>query len=118
MIDARIHEALYRQYPKPPESPDYLDLSLLFEGGGERHRATVDMNGPVEALEIGSIAAHSPFHRIPLSRIHAILAFEDWIAVVLRSSIIYLHKHSADVKVHIRDVRPSLMDKIKDLFGR
>ena len=118
MIDAKIHEELYKKYNKAPESPDYLDLSLLFEGGGEHHHATVDMNGPVEALIIGSIQPGSPFQRIPLSRIHAIIAFEDWIAIVLRSSIVYLHKHSKQIKVHIRDIKPTFMDKVKTLFGK
>lgn len=116
MIDNKVHEALYRKYKKLPESPDFLDMPLLFEAASKHHGVNVDMEGPVDALVLNSIEPTSPFHRIPLERIHAIVPFEEWVAIVLHSSIIYLHKNSPEVKVHLKALEPSVMDRIRGLF--
>lgn len=118
MITKKVIESLYKKYKKLPESPDYLDMPLLFDYASEHHNITIDMDGPVDSLVINSIDPSSPFHRIALERIHAIVPFEEWVAIVLHSSIIFLNRKSNKVSIHIRTHTPGLMDRLKSLFGR
>ncbi|MDE6207643.1 MAG: hypothetical protein K2M55_07525 [Muribaculaceae bacterium] len=118
MITRKVIDTLYKKYRKLPESPDMLDIPLLFEYAAEHHNITIDMEGPVDALIINSIDSDSPFHRIPLERIHAIVPFEEWVAIVLHSSIIFLSRESSRVSVNIRTEAPSMMERIKDMFGK
>lgn len=115
MITRKVVKALYKKYKKLPESPDCLDMALLFENALQ-HNITIDMDGPVDTMVIGSIDPSSPFHRIPLERIHAIVPFEEWIAIVLHSSIIFLNRKSSRVSIHLRTDPPSIWERIKDFF--
>lgn len=116
MITKKVIQTLYKKYRKLPESPDYLDMPLLFDYAAEHHNITIDMDGPVDALVIRSIDPDSPFHRIPLERIHAIVPFEEWVAIVLHSSIIFLNRRSSRVSVHVKTMEPSLFDRVCDFF--
>ena len=118
MITRKVIQTLYKKYRMLPESPDCLDMPLLFDYASHHHNITIDMDGPVDALVIRSIDPDSPFHRIPLERIHAIVPFEEWVAIVLHSSIIFLSKRSSKVSVHVRTQPPSLFDRICDYFRR
>lgn len=117
MITKKVIDTIYKKYRKLPESPDFLDMPLLFDYAAEHHNVSIDMDGPVDSLVIGSIDRDSPFHRIPLEKIHAIVPFEEWIAIVLHSSIIFLNRKSNKVSIHIRAHKPTLMDRIRDAFG-
>ncbi len=118
MITRKVIESLYKKYNKVPPSPDCLDIPLLFESASENHNITIDIDGPVDSLVIGSIEPDSPFHCIPLERIHAIVPFEEWVAIVLHSSIIFLNRKSPKVSVHIRMEPPSIMDRMKSVFKK
>lgn len=118
MITRKVIEALYKKYRKLPESPDCLDMPLLFESASENHNILIDMDGPVDSLLIGSIDPASPFHRLALDRIHAIVPFEEWVAIVLHSSMIFLNRKSNQVSVHVRTEPPTLAERIKGIFGK
>lgn len=116
MITKRVIETLYKKYRKLPESPDCLDMPLLFEYASQHHNVSIDMDGPIDSLIIRSVDPRSPFHRIPLEKIHAIVPFEEWVAIVLHSSIVFLNRNSAKVSVHIKPYKPSLGERIKNIF--
>ena len=118
MITRQVISDLYKKYRKLPEGPDFLDMPLLFDYASTHHNVTIDMDGPVDTLVIRSIAPESPFHRIPLERIHAIVPFEEWVAIVLHSSIIFLNRKSSKVSVHIRTPEPTVMDRVRDFFKK
>lgn len=118
MITKKVIQTLYKKYRKLPPSPDCLDIPLLFDGASAHHNVMIDMDGPADTLLIRSIDPDSPFHRIPLDRIHAIVPFEAWVAIVLHSSIIFLNKKSSKVSVHIRTEPPTLWERIKGLFNK
>lgn len=117
MITRKVIQTLYKKYRKLPESPDYLDMALLFEYASRHHNVAIDMEGPVDSLVIRSIDPDSPFHRIPLERIHAIVPFEEWVAIVLHSSIIFLNRNSNRVSVHVRTDPPTVWERVKDWFS-
>lgn len=112
MITEKVINKLYKTYNRRPESADDLDIGLLFENLIEHHDIQID---DAAHLIINSLPAGSPFHRISLNRIHAIVEFEHKVAIVLHSSIIFLNKHDNQTHVHIRNMKASVLDKI---FGR
>lgn len=116
MITKQVIEALYKKYRKLPPGPDCLDMPLLFDYAARHHNVAIDMEGPMDSLVINSISPDSPFHRIALERIHAIVPFEEWVAIVMHSSIIFLNRMSNKVSVHIRMEKESLMDRLRGVF--
>ena len=113
MITQKVIDSLYKTYSKRPSSPDELDIALLFENLIEHHEIEIDDEAH---LVINSIPPESPFHRIPLANIHAIVEFEHKIAIVLHSSIIFLNRSDNNSYVHLRAAqRPSLLSR---LFSR
>lgn len=113
MITREVIDTLYKKYAKAPSSPDCLDMPLLFDYVAEHHNIAIDMEGPVDCMIINSVDPASPFHRIPLRRIHAIVPFEEWIAIVLHSSIIFLSRKSPKVSIHIKPAQLSILDRAR-----
>lgn len=116
MITKEVISALYKKYPRRAKSIDNLDVALLFDTVGTLHGIHVDLeNG---RLVIGSMDDKSIFRSIPLAHIHAIVPFEEWVAIVLHSSIIFLNKKSTKVSVHLKPITPSFGDKLRGLFSK
>ena len=115
MIRKQVINTLYKKYRKLTKSPDCLDFALLFDYVVEHHNITIDLEN--DCLIINSLEPTSIFHRIPLSRIHAIVPFEEWVAIVLHSSIIFLNKKSSKVSVNIKMPKPSLWERVKSIFS-
>ena len=111
MITKQVIETLYKKYNKRPKSPDCLDFGLLFDSITDYHNISVDME--TDELVINDLGEMSPFHKIPLSKIHAIVPFEEWVAIVLHSSIIFLNRKATKVSVHVKPPELSFMDRIK-----
>lgn len=96
-------------FAKRPESPDCLDIAILFENLMGVHDFYVDDYGN---LIIESLPEGSPFHKLALSRVNGIVDFEEWVAIVLHSSIIFLDKRSSKVQIHIRQHKESFLRRI------
>lgn len=116
MITKQVIETLYKKYNKRPKSPDCLDFGLLFDSITDYHNISVDMD--TDELVINDLGEMSPFHKIPLSKIHAIVPFEEWVAIVLHSSIIFLNRKAAKVSVHVKPPKLSLWEKIQCHFSK
>ena len=110
MINKQIIRSIYHRYRKRPESPDCLDIPLLFDSVSKYHKIAFEMDGFEDSIVINSIGLDSPFHRIALARIHAIIPFKEWVAIVLHSSIIFLSRNSNKVGIHLRLDNPNRMD--------
>ena len=109
MIQKKVIDAIYKKCRRRPQSPDELNIPLLFEKLPEEAMIEIDENDII----INNIDASSPFHRIPVSHIHAILEFDEAVAIVLHSSIIFLSKDDGSVHVHLTEMRPSIIDRIR-----
>lgn len=114
MITKKVIDNIYCKYKNRPESPDELNLGLLFGDVFDHHGIMIDEN----ELEINSIDPASPFHTIPLSHINAIIEFDEDIAIVLHSSIIFLKKTGPGVNIHVKMPALSFSDKLKSAFSR
>lgn len=113
MITRDIVNTLYKKYKKPPKSVDLLNLAMLFDYASKHHNIFIDPE--TEELTIGSIDPNSPFHRLPVKRINAIVPFEEWITIVMPNSIVFLNRKDPKVAVDIKPVTPSFLDKIKGI---
>lgn len=114
MITRENINEIYRKYKKTPASVDELNIATLFDDTAIYHDIMID---PEEnTVTFGSIEPNSPFHTLSLSKINAILAFEEWVAVVMHSSIIFLNRKSPKVVVDIKPMSQTLGDKISNFF--
>lgn len=109
MINRNVIKELYSKYSKPPRYVDELDLVTLTECVGELHRVRIDVVS--NTVTFGSLPADSPFASVPLAHIHGIVAFDDWVAVVLRSAILFLSRRELKVSVDIKTVRRPLLGR-------
>lgn len=117
MISNKVIEQLYKQYNRRPKSIDELNIPLLFEAVHPMHGIEFDEG----ELIINSVPLDSPFHRIPLMLIHEIVEFEEVIAIVLHSSIIFLSRTSesaSPVQIHIKPIDLSFTDKFMSMFKK
>lgn len=110
MITKKVIDELYRKYRRRPDSIDSLDIPLLFEHASDHHDLQIDADGN---LIIGSIDERSPFREIALRNVNGITHFDDTLAIVLHSSILFLNKHDEGVNVHIRTEQPSIWERLR-----
>lgn len=108
MITKKVIDSLYKKYNSRPESVFDLNLSLLFDYLMENHGIELDE----EYLIINSVSPDSPFHKIPLRHIHAIVEFADDVAVILPTSIIFMRKQDQGVHIHLKEERKGLLSNL------
>ncbi len=111
MITKKVINQLYKQFNKRPKSIDKLDIALLFEAVSPVHGIEIEN----DELIINSVSADSPFHRLPLMLIHAIVKFERVVAIVLSSSILFLSRKAdcdCPVRVHIKPLELGATEKL------
>ena len=80
-------------------------MGALMEHASASHNLELTDNGE---LIINSLDQASPFSRLELSRIHAIVPFERSVAIVLPNSILFLNKKDSGVNVHFKPNPTSL----------
>ncbi len=110
MVTKEVINSLYKQYAKRPDSPDELDIALLFEYLIEPHNIRIEDFH----LKIGSIDPRSPFYDIDLNRVNGIVEFENSVAIVLHSSILFLNKYDNKSHIHLKQPQISILDKIRN----
>ena len=114
MITRENINEIYRKYKKTPGSVDELNIATLFDDTAIYHDIMIDPE--TNTMTLGSIDSSSPFHKLPLDRINAILGFEEWVAIVMHSSIIFLNRKSPKVVVDVKAIQPSLGERITKIF--
>lgn len=115
MITKEVIQAIYKEYPKRAKSIDELDFGLLFDSVGAVHDINIDPN--TNKLTIGSLDNRSIFRSIPLHHIHAFVPFEEWTAIVLNASIVFLNKKKPEVSIHLKPQEQSVGDRLKSILG-
>lgn len=114
MITKKVIDTIYKRYKKRPKSPDDLNIALLFEGANPGHNIEIIDNN----VHIGNLPEGSPFQDIPITAIHAIIDFEEHVAIVLHSSILFLNKKNDGLSVHIKPFKPSIKERLTTFFNR
>ena len=109
MIQKKVIDTLYKKFKKRPETPDELDIPLLFEKvPGD---ASIEIDG--DRLVFNSIESSSPFHAI-----HAIVEFDEAVAVVLPNSILFISKDDGAMSVHLKALGSSVLSRLGSLFSK
>lgn len=111
MITKDVIKRIYKKYPRRAASIDDINMAILFETVGDIHSINIDIE--LNILTIDSIEPHSPFHTLRLEHIHAFVPFEQWTAIVLDNTIIFLSRHEPKISVHLKPARPTLIDRIR-----
>ncbi len=116
MINSAVIDTLYKRYRRPPKTFDTLNISILNDTVCELHNISIDET----SIKIGSIDKNSPFSNLLLKHIHGIANFEKYVAIILRSSILFLDKNESNVRIHIKPIkRPSVLRMlIAKLFNK
>ena len=114
MIHKKVIDAIYKKFKSRPASPDELDIPLLFEKLPEQ--AEIEIDG--DNLVIGSIDQGSLLHSIPVSHIHAIIDFDEAVAVVLPNSILFISKDDGAMSVHLKALGSSVLSRLGSLFSK
>ncbi len=116
MITKEVIKNIYKKYPRRAKSVDDLDMAMLFDSVGILHDISVEIDSA--RLVIGSMSNNSIFHSILLKHIHAFVPFEEWIAIVLPTSIIFLNRIDHKVSIHIKPHKEPFWERIKRLFSK
>lgn len=116
MISRKTIDSLYKEYNKPPKSIDMLNLVILFEYAALHHKVFIDPD--TEDLIIPSVRPDSPFHKIDIRRINAIVPFDNWVAIVMPASIIFLSRVGSDVAIDLCLDGPTPLDRIKGISAK
>lgn len=114
MITKKAIEEIYKKYRKKPKSIDELDVEFLFDSLPQIHGLEIKD----EKVILRSVDEESMFRKIALSRVHGIVNFEETVAIVLHSSIIFLNKKEPKVNIHIKPEPKTFSQKIKMWLGR
>lgn len=109
MIDRKVIEEIYRRYRKPPKDLKKLEVALLYDRALKPLRLEVDSR----RIVVGALPEDSPLHEIPLERINGILAFESDVAIVLRSSILFLSREGKGARLHVKENPVTLWQKLR-----
>lgn len=114
MITGKVIKEVYKKYRKCPSTLDCIEFNLLDGSVSEVHNIQIQDN----RLIIGSIDEKSPFHSLPLNKIHGIVNFEKCVAIVFHSSILFLDKKEDKVQIHLKMEKPSIWQRLMMCFCR
>lgn len=111
MITDAVIKEIYKNYLKRPSSIDELNMIPLFEAAHHTHGIKIED----DKIIIRSFPKNSIFREIPLKNVNAILEFENHIAIVLHSSIIFLSTNDNGNYIHFKPIEKSFWQKIKNI---
>ncbi len=114
MITGKVIQEVYKKYRKCPPTLDSIDLNLLDGVVSEVHNIKIQE----KHLIIGSVDEKSPFHSLPLNKIHGIVNFENCVAIVFHSSILFLDKKEDKVQIHLKMKKPNILQRLMMRFYR
>lgn len=114
MITKQVIDSLYKKYRSMPKNEADRNLDVIREFASEHPAMDVDGS----TLSLYNVDPESPFSEINLNNVHACVGFDDCLALVMHSSIIFLMKADGAPHVHIKMAPESLADKLRFLMAR
>ncbi len=99
MINNNIINELYTSFATEPELFEDRGLSRLMDYAFDTD--AIDFDG--DRLVFNSIDSESPLHSIEIERIRGAREFNDYMAVVLPSSIIFINRRDLSTRIHIKE---------------
>ena len=112
MISKSVIKALYKKYPSPPQNFPDLDIEDFISLCGETYGIVLDEN----TITFGRMSEENPFRVILLRHICGIEKFEDHIALVTPSYILFFHRDKFDMMVHFKPENKSCWQRLYGWF--
>lgn len=108
MITDKVIKEIYKSYKKTCKNQQELQLPHFLEILKQHHNLTEnDME-----IVVNDLDEFNPFRRFLKRSIHGVLDFDNIIAFVFRSHILFFGKENNQIRVHMKPEEP------KSLFGR
>lgn len=115
MITKEVIKDIYKQYSKPAESVDELQIPHFLRILQPHHHLAFDG----DELIFEDMEDFNPFRRILVKNMHTILEFNRYIAFVFPNHILFLGKRTPELHVHFKPhEEESEKVKKKSLFQR
>ena len=114
MITKQVIDSLYKKYQKMPKNDADRNLHVIREFASV-HPA-MDIEG--DNLTLYNVDPTSPFSEINLKNVNACVEFDDCLALVMHSSIVFIMKADGAPHVHIKMQPESLADKFRFWFAQ
>lgn len=108
MITDQVIKEIYKTFKKPARNTDELQLDYFINILKEHHNITED---DMEIV-MNDLDEFNPFRRFLKRSIYTILEFDQMVAIVFRTHILFFGKDDNQLRVHIKPEKP------KSLFGR
>lgn len=113
MITQKVIDEIYRKYRRHPKKVEELHLQILSNVFGDMDIVRVDN----ENVVFTSSEQAEPARKIEIRRINGVIEFDRHVAIVLPASIIFITKETGAINIHIKEVRPTLMDRLHMKLG-
>lgn len=114
MLTKEVIKDIYRQYSKPNDNKEELQIPYFLEMLAPYHKLSYDG----EEFIFEDMDEFNPFRRILGKNLHAILEFSKHVAFVFPNHILFLGKRSPELHVHFKPEDDPSESKKKSLFKR
>lgn len=112
MVTKDVIRDIYKNYSKPHTSLEDLRLPYFLKLLGKFHHLSQDG----DEIVFEDMEPTSPFRRILVRNIHAILEFTKMVAFVFPNHILFLGKESPDLRIHFKPEEDN-KSFFKKIFG-
>lgn len=114
MITKQVIQDIYKEYKKPCENIEDLNIPYFLKLLEPYHNLKYDG----DELVFEDMEEFSPFRRILVRNMHAILEFSKMVAFVFPNHILFLGKRSSELSVHFKPEEEPVESKKKSFFSR
>lgn len=114
MITKEVIKDIYTQYNKPNSNLEDLNIPYFLKLLEHHHNLKYDG----DELIFEDMEDFSPFRRILVKNLHAIIEFSKMVAFVFPNHILFLGKRSPELSVHFKPEEEETEKKKKSFFSR
>lgn len=106
----KLIKSLYKRFRRRTSSLDQRRLDLLCDNIIDRRG--LELND--DRIVFSAMPANAPLRSIRLDHIRGVAEIEQYLAIVLHSSIIFFNRTTLQIAVHIKP--PTLLERVANLF--
>lgn len=115
MVTKQVIQEIYKEYKKPVDNIEDLNLSYFLKLLAPHHKLKFEG----DELIFEDMEEFNPFRRILVRNLNAILEFTKTVAFVLPNHILFLGKRSPELSVHFKPEEEIMGNqKKKSFFSR
>ncbi len=109
MITDKVIKEIYKTFSRPVKNTDELNLESHLATLSQFHKLRRD---GIEVL-VDDLEPFDPFHRFLVRNLCGILEFDNWVAFVFPTHILFFSKKDKQMQVHLKpESKRSIFDRI------